>query len=157
MALPTRKNVILQKYYVYDPGLHAGDELGSLRILEDADNDGALHVLAASPMMQYWLDTGLVGLKPVGEISDAQRKMLSQMTRGRSDHVDDDEEYEPTKLPKYSKQAQSGAPEFAATPASVRAKQRTAAKKNKDGGKEKKQPPKKPEPPRPAPIMGPAE
>jgi hypothetical protein len=124
------KHMVLQKYYVYDPGLHAGDELGGLRVLEDQDKDGALHVLASPLMIQYWIDQGLIGLEPLDRLGDSQKKFLAQITRGRS------EDEEPKRLPKYSKRTQSGSPSFAATPASVRMKERNkAAKKTK--GKEK--------------------
>jgi hypothetical protein len=121
------RHMVLQKYYVYDPNVHAGDELGGLRILEDQDKDGALHVLASPLMIQYWIDQGLLGLATLDDLSDGQKKLLAQITRGRSESDD-----EPKRVPKYSKQMQSGAPQFAGTLASASGRMKARAKKAKE-------------------------
>jgi hypothetical protein len=127
---------ILQKFYVYDPNVP--DELGGLRVLSDKDDkgndkEGTKHVLAISQQVQYWIDQGLVGDKPVGEISEAHKKLLAQITRGRSE----DNDTAPKRVPKYDKVTQSGSPLFAGRP--------TRAKKKKNNNK--KPAAKKPVPP----------
>ena len=82
---------ILQKFYVYDPNVP--DMLGGLRVLTDKDDKGGekedtRHVLAVTQQVQYWIDQGLIGEKPVGEISDKAKKLLAQITRGRSEDND---------------------------------------------------------------------
>jgi hypothetical protein len=135
--------------------VHAGDELGGLRILEDKDNDGALHVLASPLQIQYWIDQGLLGTGTLDKLSDSQKKLLSQVTRGRSESDD-----EPRRVPKYSKQVQSGAPQFAGTLASasgrMKARNKAAkeAKSGKNGKNGKKGQQKREAPSRP--IVGPA-
>jgi hypothetical protein len=122
------KHMVLQKYFVYDPGVHAGDELGGMRV---HDSDEGLHVLASPMQMQYWIDQGLLGTSTLDKLSDGHKKLLGQITRGRSESDDD-----PKRVPKYSKRTQSGSPSFAATPASVRMKERNkAARKAKLGDK----------------------
>lgn len=103
---------ILQKFYIYDPNV--GDELGGLRVMDEKDQkgnvrEGRRHVMAVMQQVQYWIDQGLVGDKPVGEISDKHRKLLEQITRGRSKNNDED----PKRLPRYDRRIQSGAPMFA--------------------------------------------
>ncbi len=140
-----RRHIILQKFFVYEPGVHGGDELGGLRVREE---DGNRFVLASPLMVQYWIDQGILGDKPVGEISENQKRLLAQVTRGRSESDD-----EPERLPKYSKAMQSGSPSFALTrtrSASARMKQRRKGKAND----KKPEPPKKPEPQRPATFTG---
>jgi hypothetical protein len=139
------KHMVLQKYFVYDPGVHAGDELGGLRVL---DNEDGLHVLASPLQIQYWIDQGLLGSDPLSKLGDSHKKLLGQITRGRSESDDD-----PKRVPKYSRRTQSGAPSFAATPASVRMKERQkAAKKAKAGnGKDNGKKPRR-EIPRPQPA-----
>jgi hypothetical protein len=94
----------VQKYYIYDP--HVGDELGSIRI--KTDDDGK-HVLASPTWAQYWIDQGLMGTDPLTKLKEPQKKMLAQVTRGRSTNPDE----LPPRLPKYSKLSQSGMPRFA--------------------------------------------
>jgi hypothetical protein len=138
------KHMVLQKYFVYDPGVHAGDELGGLRVHE---NDDGLHVLASPLMIQYWIDQGLLGSDPLSKLKDGHKKLLAQITRGRSESEDD-----PKRVPRYSRRTQSGSPSFAATPASARLKQRkAAAKKAKGNGNGVKKPTRR-EPPRPQPA-----
>ena len=108
-----KQNVILQKFYVYDPALHVGDELGGLRVMGD-DKGENKHVLAVQQQVQWWMDQGLLGREELSKLGDNSKKLLAQITRGRSENVDDDE-YVPKRLPKYSKQAQSGAPAHALT------------------------------------------
>lgn len=144
---------ILQKYYVYDPGLHVGDELGRLRVLED---DKGKHIMAVPEQIQYWMDQGLAGVKPLGELSDSAKKFLDQITRGRS--IDNEQ---PQKLPKYDKQIQSGTPGTALKqPLSterrnkmIREKEKskkTAASNHKKAEATRKEPPKAPTPAAPA-------
>lgn len=134
----------LRKFYVYDPGLREGDELGRLRVIED---DKGIHVMAPDMTMQYWLDQGMVGLVPLDEVSESGKKFLAQITRGRS--VSDDE---PKKLPKYDRQIQSGAPGMALkVPLSTQRrnemlKSRKKADKDSKGSKKPAHAPKKPEP-----------
>lgn len=98
---------ILQTYYVYDPGV--SDELGGLRV---QTNDKGKFVLATPQMIQYWVDQGLLGDKPLGEISGEGRVVLDQITRGRTK----DPDTAPKRVPRYSKAAQSGAVQFAGQP-----------------------------------------
>jgi hypothetical protein len=154
-----RRQVILQKYYVYDPGVRANDELGGLRVRDENDGKG-LFVLAAPQMIQYWIDQGLMGEKPVGEISDAGKKLLNQITRGRTENPDET----PPHLPKYDRMIQSGSPGSALKePVSVaRRKQMQKAKKGNDREAKRKTPEQRgrvaPTPPRneapKPPIMG---
>lgn len=127
MAMQT----ILQPYYIYDPNV--GDELGGLRV--KADEKKGKFVLATPQQMQYWIDQGLAGEKPVGEISGAAKALLAQITRGRSE----DNDAQPKRVPKYNREAQRGAPSLAGQPLRVRVK-KAAKKKAKDD-----KPPKKPE------------
>src|SRR4029077_20862389 len=78
-----------------------GDTLGGLQVL---DGDKGLHVLAATPMVQYWIDQGLLGEKPLTELSGSGKALLDQITRGRSK----DNEKTPPRVPRYSKAAQRG-------------------------------------------------
>jgi hypothetical protein len=114
-------NIPLQKFYIYDPAVTPGDEFGGHIVRKD---DKGVHVLIVSQQAQYWIDQGLLGQKPLGELSDTAKAFLKQITRGRSEDNDTD----PTRLPKYSKQMQSGAPAYAATLAERR---RVAQKKTK--------------------------
>ena len=105
---------ILQKFYVYDPNVAEGDEFGALRVM---GGDDGIHVLAQPTNIQYWIDQGLAGRAPLSQASEAGKKLLAQITRGRSESDD-----EPKRVPRYSRATQSGAPQFAGTTASVRAK-----------------------------------
>jgi len=143
------KQVILQKFYVYDPGVRAGDELGGLRVIKEEDKKNGdkaenLHVLAMPQMVQWWIDQGLAGREPLSKLSDKSKKVLSQITRGRSANPDDD----PKRVPKYDKKAQSGAPSFAlSSPSAERMnkRKRDRAKAKKDKQPQSKQPtPKQP-------------
>ena len=49
------------------------------------DDDKGNYVLAPYLTMQYWIDSGLVGEKPVGELSGEAKALLAQITRGRSE------------------------------------------------------------------------
>jgi hypothetical protein len=133
---------ILQKFYVYDPNVP--DELGGLLVREDKDDkgnvkEGTKHVLAVIQQVQWWVDQGILGEKPVGEISAAHKKLLAQVTRGRSE--DNDET--PKRVPRYDRVTQSGSPLYAGSPG------RPKRKPKKDKDKAKKQPPSKQPPPRP--------
>lgn len=120
----------LRKFYVYDPGLHVGDELGRLRVLED---DKGIHVMAPPVTMQYWIDQGMVGLLPLDELSESSKKFLAQITRGRS--LDNDEQ--PKKLPKYDRQIQSGSPGSALKQPLSQERRKAMAKSKKKEGKDK--------------------
>jgi hypothetical protein len=103
---------ILHKFYIYDPNV--SDTLGGLTVKQDRDDkgnpkEGTKHVLAVAQQVQYWIDQGLMGDKPVGEIGEAAKKMLAQVTRGRSEDNDAD----PKRIPRYDRRIQSGAPMFA--------------------------------------------
>jgi hypothetical protein len=124
-------HLVLYPYYIYDPNVP--DTLGGLQVKED---DKGKFVLATSQMVQYWVDQGLLGEKPVGEISAAHKKLLKQITRGRSEDNDKD----PKRLPKYSK-SQSGAPAYALQPSAV---QRQKMKVRKEKAEEKAKPEAKP-------------
>jgi hypothetical protein len=134
------KQVILQKFYVYDPGVHVGDEFGGLRVVKEDKTDN-LHVLAVPQMVQWWIDQGLAGREPLSKLSAGGKKVLSQITRGRSENPDDD----PKRVPRYDRRTQSGTPSFAlSSPTTQRAN-----KRRKDRQKDRKKddkPPKKPEP-----------
>jgi hypothetical protein len=127
-----KTSAILSKFYVYDPGLKAGDELGRLRLFED---EKGLHVMSTPMQIQYWVDQGMAGLKPLGEMSEEGKKFLAQLTRGRSE----DNDTPPPKLPKYDKMTQSGAPVSAMrqTMSNQRRAQMAKDKKGR-GGKDKK-------------------
>ena len=127
------RQVLLQKFYVYDPGVSPGDEFGGLLVIEDEKADNALHVLAARPMVQYWIDQGLCGQEPLSKLSGAGKKLLAQLTRGRSESDD-----EPERLPRYTKATQSGAPQFAALLAPYQQRQQAKGKRRESKGKEAK-------------------
>jgi hypothetical protein len=137
MAMAPNRQVILQKFYVYDPGVHAGDELGGLRVIKEEKKNGDkgddnLHVLAMPQMVQWWIDQGLAGREPLSKLGGPAKKLLAQITRGRSANPDDD----PKRVPKYDKKAQSGAPSFALSSPSAermnkRKRDRAKAKKDK--------------------------
>jgi len=150
MAALAQKQMILQKYYIYDPGVTAGEELGGLRVRIDDDEKGN-YVLAPYLTMQYWVDAGLAGDKPVGELSGEAKTLLAQITRGRSENPDD----RPRRVARLEKRGQSGAPSLYNDPPSVvRSKRRKAQKKDQKNDKQAKKPePKKPEQ-RQAPILG---
>lgn len=133
------KQVILQKFYVYDPGVRAGDEFGGLRVVKEDKTDN-LHVLAVPQMVQWWIDQGLAGREPLSKLSAGGKKVLAQFTRGRSENPDDD----PKRVPRYDKRTQSGTPSFALTsPAMQRSKKR---QKDRQKDRNKDKPAKKPEP-----------
>jgi hypothetical protein len=118
---------ILQKFYIYDPNV--SDTLGGLQVLSDKDDkggdkEGTKHVLAVTQQVQYWIDQGLMGEKPVGEISGAAKKMLAQVTRGRSE----DNDKPMPRLPKYDKKTQAGSPGHALTQLSKKKKKSRKAR-----------------------------
>jgi hypothetical protein len=136
---------ILQKFFIYDPAVYAGDELGGLRVMP---GDDGLHVMAQPLSVQYWVDTGMAGREPLSKLSEAGKKLLAQNTRGRSESDD-----EPTRVPRYSRATQSGAPGFAGhvsqLSGSARQKKRSkdAATKTKEAGRK---PPQRREPRQPS-------
>ena len=140
MAGMIRTPRILQKFYVYDPNV--SDTLGGLRVLDDKDDkgnvkDGTRHVLAVAQQVQYWIDQGLMGEKPVGEISASHKKLLAQVTRGRSE----DNDKTPTRVPRYDRRMQSGSPVFAGSPGYAHStKQQKKAKKDKKDKKPETKP-----------------
>jgi hypothetical protein len=106
---------ILQKFYVYDPNV--SDLLGGLRVIDERDDkgnakEGTRHVLAVQQQVQWWIDQGLLGEKPVGQIGDKGKKLLAQITRGRSE----DNDAEPARVARLDRRAQSGHPSLAAAP-----------------------------------------
>jgi hypothetical protein len=111
----------LRPYYIYDPNVP--DTLGGLQVKED---DKGKFVLATLPMVQYWIDQGLLGDKPFGDVSGAGKKLIAQITRGRSENNNTDL----PRLPKYAKASQSGAPAFALQPLIAQRKKRQDGKKN---------------------------
>jgi len=132
----------LRKFYIYDPAVHAGDEFGGLHVKQD---DDGTHILASPLQVQYWIDQCLLGPDPKAKLTGAAKDLLKQVTRGRSESEDD-----PPRMPKYSKQMQSGAPAFAGTLAERRRKaQKKADMAKKKEAKEGKAAaaPKKPTPP----------
>jgi hypothetical protein len=153
-----KTSAILSKFYVYDPGIKAGDELGRLRVFED---DKGLHVMSTPMQIQYWVDQGLAGLKPLGELSDVGKKFLAQITRGRSE----DNDATPPKLPTYDKMTQSGTPISAMrqTMSNQRRLQMSKEKKGRGAKKvegkkteEKKAAETKPSPPKLPPNLAPS-
>ena len=145
--MAAQKQMILHKFYIYDSGVELGDELGGLRVREDEGDDKGLYVLAPHLTMQYWIDQGLVGEKPLGELSGEAKGMLAQITRGRSEKPDD----RPKRVGRLDKRMQSGAPSLYNQPATVERKKRRKDRQ-KDRKKGEKQP-KRPEP-KQAPILG---
>ena len=126
------RQVILQKFYVYDPSVHLGDELGGLRVIKD-DKSEDLHILAMPQQVQWWFDQGLLGREPRSKLSGPGKKFLAQITRGRSENPDDD----PARIPKYSRETQSGAPTFALSSPSVERKKKR--KRDRQEGEEERQ------------------
>jgi hypothetical protein len=118
-------SAILQKFYVYDPGVRAGEEIGGLRV--HAEKDGALYVLTVPAAAKWWIDQGLAGAEPLTALSEASRQLVAQVTRGRSENPDDD----PPRVPRYSRAMQSGAPAYAASLASPGKRRQQGAKKSK--------------------------
>jgi hypothetical protein len=108
---------ILQKYFIYDPGVRLGDELGRQRVRIEKEEDGVFF-LATPQQAQWWIDQGLAGKEPLSKLSGAAKSLLKQVTRGRSENPDD----LPRRVPKYDKRSQSGSPGFALKPASQRVK-----------------------------------
>jgi len=112
MASTVRSPRILNKFYLYDPNV--SDTFGGLRVLDERDDKGNVkentrHVLAVTQQVQYWIDQGLAGEKPIGELSDKKKKLLAQITRGRSE----DNEKKPTRVPRYDRVTMAGAPTLA--------------------------------------------
>ena len=135
---------ILQKFYVYDPNVP--DLLGGLRVLTDKDDkggekEGTRHVMAVTQQVQYWIDQGLIGTKPVGEIGDKAKKFLAQITRGRSE----DNDTEPARVPRYDRRTMSGSPGYALS-APRRAKKKTAKKDKAPAAKSQPKTPAAPPP-----------
>lgn len=133
MASTVRSPRILNKFYLYDPNV--SDTFGGLRVLDERDDKGNVkentrHVLAVTQQVQWWIDQGLAGEKPLGELSDKKKKMLAQITRGRSE----DNEKKPTRVPRYDRVTMAGAPTLAG-----HASRKPKKKKDKD------KPAKKPE------------
>jgi hypothetical protein len=125
-----------RKFYIYDPAVHAGDELGGMTAKQD---DDGVHIIASPLQVQYWIDQGLLGEEPKDKLSDNSKALLKQITRGRSDSDDD-----PVRVPKYSRPMQSGAPAYAGTLAERRRKAQKkdqAAKKNGNKTQPAKKPP----------------
>jgi hypothetical protein len=140
MAAIVRHPRIMQKFYVYDPNV--SDTLGGLRVFSDKDDKGnekenTKHVLAVTQQVQYWIDQGLMGEKPVGDIGDKASKLLAQITRGRST----DNDAEPVRVPRYDRRTMSGSPSLAGLP----------MREQKKRGKKDKKPAKKPEAKSPQP------
>jgi hypothetical protein len=130
-----------RKFYIYDPAVHAGDELGGMTAKQD---DDGVHIIASPLQVQYWIDQGLLGDQPKDKLSDSSKALLKQITRGRSDSDDD-----PVRVPKYSRPMQSGAPAYAGTLAERRRKAQKKADAAKKNGKTQ-QAKKPPAPPTPA-------
>ena len=155
MAAPIKRQVILQKYYVYDPGVTAGDELGGALVRIDEDEKGN-YILAAPLTVQWWIDQGLLGAEPVASLSGEGKAALAQFTRGRSE----DPFETPTRVPRYSRAVQSGAPSYAQKSAVSLRLKRNAKKARQDGkGRSGKKPErtKQEAPSRPQQYVGPAE
>lgn len=141
-----------RKFYVYDSAVHAGDELGGMTAKKDDDNEDGVYVLASPMQMQYWIDQGLVGTEPKAKLTGSAKDLLKQITRGRSESEDD-----PPRVPKYSRQMQSGAPMYAGTLAERRRKaQKKAETAKKKDNKAATAAPKKPTPPAPPSSTPPA-
>ena len=144
------RQVILQKFYIYDPGVHIGDEFGGLRVMQDEKKNGdkgegdGKYILAMPQMVQWWFDQGLVGREPLSKLSGPGKKLLAQITRGRSEKPDDD----PKRVPRYSRQSQSGSPAFALSSPAVQ----RSTKRQKDRLKDKQKGGEKNQPKRPAPT-----
>jgi len=148
MAQMVRHPRILQKFYIYDPNV--ADELGGLRVLSDKDDKGAekegtRHVLAVTQQVQYWIDQGLIGDKPVGEISDSAKKFLAQVTRGRSE----DNDTNPKRVPRYDRLTQAGSPSHAFRVGRTKKKVKKSDKKKEQ---KKAAPPTPPRPPGSPPV-----
>lgn len=114
-----------QAYYIYDP--HVGSDFGGLRVEE---NDKGKFVMTEARFAQYWIDQGLMGLKPVAELSGAGKELLKQITRGRSE----DKDTKPKRVPKYNKKIMSGIPSMSGQLASPteqlrRSRRKAAAEK----------------------------
>ena len=76
--------MFLQKYFIYDPGVRLGDELGRLRVRIEKEEDGVFF-LATPQQAQCWIDQGLAGKEPLSKLSGAAKSLLKQITRGRSE------------------------------------------------------------------------
>jgi hypothetical protein len=85
-------------------------------------------VLAVTQQVQWWIDQGLMGEKPVNEISPQHKKLLEQLTRGRSA----DNDVEPRRAARLSRRLQSGHPALVAS---------TLHRKKKSGKKNAKKSP----------------
>ena len=135
----------MQPFYIYDPNV--GDELGGMRVRQD--KDGNKHVLATVPQIQYWLDQGLLGDKPLGQISGPQKELLNQITRGRLENNEDRRK----RVPKYNRKVMGGEPSFATLSSSpMHASRKRQKERQKERNKNGKQPPRKPEPKSPPPA-----
>lgn len=91
-----------QPYYIYDPGVTS--ELGGVRVVDDQKK--GKHVLMTPMAAQYWIDQGIVGIKPASELSGPGKDLLKQLTRGRSE----DNDANPKRVPKYNKRIMRGDP-----------------------------------------------
>jgi len=95
----------VQKYFIYDPSVREGDELGGIRVQKD---DDGLHVKSSPMWAQYFIDQGLMGMDPLSKLKEKSKKFLAQTTRGRSTNPDQ----LPKRVAKYTELSQSGKPRF---------------------------------------------
>jgi hypothetical protein len=132
-------NPSLQPYFVYDPNV--GDELGGLRVYDGKDGR---HILANPQMAQYWIDQGLLGTDPLSKLKDSSKKLLEQITRGRSK----DPDAPLSRIPKYNKATQSGAAAYVGLsglpPMSLKNRQETLKKDREEKQKQKEKEPRTP-------------
>jgi hypothetical protein len=134
----------VQKYYIYDPLV--GDDIGGLRTKSDEDGK---HILCSPAYAQYWIDQGLVGTAPLSKLPEKQKKMLAQVTRGRSTTPDQ----LPKRVAQYTKLSQSGSPQFSLQPPVPKA--RKATRRTDPRRDRTPQPKPAQEPPRSMPVQKP--
>jgi hypothetical protein len=81
VAPPSRS---LKTYYVYDPAIRK--ELGQMKVLVKDDQKV---ILMTSEQAGYWVAAGVIGLKPISEMSESERNHIHQLTGGRVTLTDD--------------------------------------------------------------------
>jgi hypothetical protein len=85
MAVPAKHQ--LRTYYIYGPTV--GKELGGVPVVDTpAAGKGERVVVLAPAQAQFWIDQGIIGDKPRGQLSSETKATFAQLHGG--EHPDDE-------------------------------------------------------------------
>lgn len=85
MAVPAKHQ--LRTYYIYSPTV--GKELGAVPVVDaPAAGKGERVVVLAPAQAQFWIDQGIIGDKPRGQLSPETKATFAQLHGG--EHPEDE-------------------------------------------------------------------